>query len=314
MEFNYGKFSAPVNALIASVLSLLIIFLTGTVLPLFQLLMIFPFTVLWVSEGWRWTALAYLITAIASSLIFGPAVSIVYMPFVIILSMLMGTLIERKASLFHELMIPGMAYMALGLLMLWIGMKYGGIDLAKIIDEATKTQLPSSLMEGSVGPEIELAISKAIEQVKRLLPAILLLMGFLTAVLTSTISRSMLVATGEDTQRFALSRFEIPKPAGRLVLILAIIAWACASFIGPQFLAFKENLFFVTFWIFAFNGLALMNFRFRLRGTGSFIRVLISILLLLFVITLIFLFVVGLIDFFVRFRSRSQGGKHDPSK
>ncbi len=313
MEFNYGKFSAPVNTLIASALSLMLVFLSGTVLSLFQLFLIFPFTVLWVYEGWRWTFLGYLITGGISSLIFNPASAIVSMTFIVILSMVMGTLIERRALPFHELMIPALVYMTLAIVTLWVGQKSGSVDLGELFREAMKAGLQGALDTGKTGPQAELALRNAIDQAERLVPSILFLMGLVTALITSAVSRAMLSATGEDTAPFHLSFFEIPAAAGRVIIFSAIIGWGCAKFLGPQYQALGENLFFGSFWIFTLDGLAVMDTRLKGR-MGKFSRIFLYLLLLLFFLSLLALFVVGMIDFFIRFRSRSQGGNHDPSE
>ncbi len=313
MEFNYGKFSAPVNTLIASALSLMLVFLSGTYLPLFQLFLIFPFTVLWVYEGWRWTFLGYLITGALSSFLFNPASAIVSMSFIVLLSMIMGTLIERKVPLFHELMLPALAYMTIALLTLWVGQKSGSVDLEELFREAMKAGLQGALDTGKTNPQTEMALRNAIDQAERLVPSILFLMGLVTSVITSAVSRAMLSATGENTKPFSLSLFEIPKSAGNGIILAAVVGWGCVSFLGPQYRALEENLFFGGFWIFALDGLALLDAHLR-RRMGKFSRTLLYLLLLLFLLSLLVLFIVGMIDFFVRFRSRLQGGNHGLSE
>lgn len=301
MRENFEKYSGPINALIASSLSLVIIYSGKGLTPWLEIFQIFPIATLFVSEGWIWTLLATAIIGVSGSLLISPIEMGLTMLYLMPASICLGLLIKNRSSFFHEIMLTSLILLASVFAQAWIAESISGASLVGALKELLSKGYDEMLepMMKEIGNiqaiPTEYEYSRAVDLIIGILPTMLFLSGMLSVLISSLISHAILIASGKDVERYALADFELGRYLASALLLAIILGYAFKQGSNTITIIFN-NAVVLAGGLFFINGLAYLDHKLKIKGLKAILRVFIYIILSVLMFGIAFAVIMGLIE------------------
>ncbi len=310
MEFNFNKFSGPVNFLVTTLLGVALVYTQLNVLPFVSLFSLFAYTVLWVNQGWRWTSLSYIATSVIVYFMYGLEITLAIMPTIIILSAMIAIFIERKFDQFRTIFLAAIAFMVVTFTMLYISELQTGVSLHSAVTVIVEEQLEGFIEQLDNLPDInrdlfstQLAMSTAMvtNTIVQNLPGVFFAAGLFMVALNYFISTSILFHGNVLKKKVLLSKLQMPKVLA-IVIVAAVVITVLLEGVHPAMAIVGSNLMLIGGSLFALNGMATLGMMLKLRLVSYF---LVMIFVLFFINIMIYaLIFLGIVDTLVDIRSR----------
>ncbi len=318
MEFNFNKYSGPVNFLATTLLGVAIIYTQLSILPAVSLLSLFAYTVLWVNEGWRWTMLSYLATSAIVYFMYGLETAIAVMPTIIILSAMIAIFIERKFDQFRTIFLATIGFIVVTFAMLYITELITGVSFQNSISLLVQDQLGDILEQLDSLPDFnnnffntQVAYSAAIltASIIQNLVGVFFVAGLALVTLNYYISTSILFHGNILKKKVLLSKLQMPKVLAFVIVTIIVFSLILGGN-NPMLSILGSNIMLIGASLFALNGMATLGMMLKLRLVSYF---LVMIFVIFFGNVMIYaLIFLGVIDTLVDIRSRIHfpGGPH----
>lgn len=234
MNFNWDKYTGVGNALACAILGFGLIYASTNWMIAFSLLLLFPYITLWVSDGWRWTAVSYLLTGVASYLFWGIGI-LPLLGAMILASSVLGWMTDRKYSNWKRI-----AGGSICLLIVIAGLfVYAQSQVEGNIIEQMQTEslgLVENAVDNITGQmsmnEVEQialtnAIVTTIKQMFAALPALLAVMSMIVVIVNLMVATSVLKRSGVSTKAFSLANLRLDRKflygAGAIVVFVVVL-------------------------------------------------------------------------------------------
>lgn len=303
MNESFEKFSAPLTALFAAALMVVVFYVGNVSLAFVQMLMYFPFVTLFVTEGAILTLGASALSFVAMSALFGVDVALSVVPKALLFALVMGWIIERRATLAEEIIQPAMVFVVGTLIFMVVedALTRGGGILATYQQEVERTiqQMVSELKNNpAITPTMleqwQVMMRRLMTYMIYLIPGLLFNEGFISAIVTSVFSRSFLnKAMSEDVEPFQIEKYVL----GREILlgfILLTVVLFMATLVGlPSWVA--VNVLLIGLTLFTFQGFAVVGAWLTAHGTPGILRGILYVLALFLFLPAVLVFFVGIV-------------------
>lgn len=319
---NYKQYSGPINALGAALAGTALLYAQTNLMSGLELLILFPFITLRVSDGRLWTLLSYLLMIPGSIWVLGKHASVatvasVLLPIAVV-SFALGEMVARKSKLWVEWLVGGVLAALMSVAAIAILAYSQNTTPIELMRNTLETIISSMLAElqsenafGMIHPMVRsLSAQVLTTRVLELMPMVYFLMGLAMSLVNLAVSHFILRKTGEKAEPFALYRLQLPRAAGFVLMALVVAGFACQKMNVPYGNMIAMNVNFSVLAILFVNGLGVISAMFYRRmnpALGFFLFLLIMIYLNAWFIAVVF----GAVDLFADIRKRlltTRGG------
>ncbi len=313
-NIDLNQYSGFINAVVAAALGLAIIYTQMNLFFAASIFLLFPYITLWVAEGWQWCLFSFVLTAGGGIYLFGLSITVATMPIIVAAVPVIAILISKDSKYFMEIFIPAMIVSVLLIGLIMLEAYLSDIDIQKTISTAMEEYVKANLKElnGRFSQReliiAELSIKAMINNMIKLLPAMIFIYSWVFVWFSGIISRFVLNKTGNDIKIKSISEFKISKEIAT-VLLVGIIAFLGVELLTEITIDSVYTNFFVIFcFIFAFNGFAALRIVLK-KKVPILIQIGIIFLLIYLNLFLDALIIFGIIDGISEFREKATGEK-----
>lgn len=278
MSFNFQKYSGALNFLMASLLGIAIIYTQLTIFPMLSLIGLFPYILLWVSQGWRWTLVSYLVTSVAVWLLFGLPAVLGTMPVIVIIASLLAVFIERKLDDYRSIFLASMACLFVLLATIYLEEQISGISMNDALQPLVRDAMENvvaemQMMAGEeVGSslEIQLAGIMVMTWMSQHVPAIMYITALFLVTINYYFASAVLARTDALIERKYFSELTMPKMlAGSLAISILLLLYFGSGQVQLEIIG--SNLMTMSLALVLLNGLSTTAMFFRRRLLNFFV-------------------------------------------
>lgn len=300
------------NLISASALGLFLLYMYQGLGELVVAFLVFPYIVLYMSEGAKITIVSLLLTFAFGLLFLNPIILAYLALFVSITTFVMVYMIKQKMPA-GRIMLYG-TFIKLAFIFLVLGMAYimedtNPIDslresLTFYMEQMLKT-LENNLQTSATDIQtMRLAFRQLIDQIISVLPGMLFIFSFFQVAVNFFISLKLINRTSGPIAYISKLNLYGSGPGLRMASMVSIVTVILLYLFNYVYLnSFVNNILLILGFFYFFNGLFLMDFSYEISGR-KWMRFIVPFMLIVLLQSYVIYIVVGFIDMIFDFRRR----------
>jgi len=311
MEKNMNK-ESWINMVMATILGIILIYLSRSFGFLVYSFQVFPFIVLYVNDGWKKTALSLAITFIVAYFILD-TLSLIYIALsVILVTIYAGQAIINKKNITEIILNATLINVALTLLSFLAAYyitKVNPIEETQKIIELTIKSMVENLDKGLTfsAEEIEnyeIVLRQSANAAMEISPAILFIVRYIMTAINIFLGIHILKKIRDDVHYVTKLNLYVPGRGLKFATVSLLVLGLVLYLIGYEYRdLFIQNSIAILGFFYFLNGFFVSDFVYE-RGKRKVLRIILPIIILVFLRGYLVYVIIGLLDLVLNFRRR----------